>query len=156
MPNSRHSGAIFSPSNSRAINFRRSSMGLHAFQGILRSPQKARLCNPCARNELSPLSQKGQRANRTANAGRSRLYASSGSERLKQIAFRADDADLAVCDLDALGERAEVVAPIATAVDPDPLTRRPGEFLDHGGRDCLLACTFWTSIAWTRSASVWA
>jgi hypothetical protein len=29
---------------------------------------------------------------------------------VKQIALRADDADLAVCDLDALGERAEMVA----------------------------------------------
>src|SRR3954454_9818528 len=61
MPNSRHSGAIFSPSSRRAINFSRSSMGLHAFQGILRSPQKARLCNPCLRYELSPFSQEGQR-----------------------------------------------------------------------------------------------
>src|SRR6478672_1856036 len=60
MPKSRHATAIFSPSNSRAMNFRRSSMGLHTFQGILRSPQKARLCYPCLRNELSPLSQEGQ------------------------------------------------------------------------------------------------
>src|SRR5581483_3466824 len=59
MPNSRHSGAICSPSSSRAMNFSRSSIGLHAFQGILRSPQKAPLCNPCLRNELSPLSQEG-------------------------------------------------------------------------------------------------
>src|SRR3954452_520972 len=59
MPNSRHSGAIFSPSSRRAIHFSRSSMGLHAFQGILRSPQKARLCNPCLRYELSPLSREG-------------------------------------------------------------------------------------------------
>jgi hypothetical protein len=41
------------------MNFSRSSMGLHAFQGILRSPQKARLCNPCLRYELSPFSQEG-------------------------------------------------------------------------------------------------
>src|SRR5580704_12448748 len=59
MPNSRQSPAIFSPSSSRAMNLRRSSMSLHAFQGILRSPQKALLCNPCLRNELSPLSQEG-------------------------------------------------------------------------------------------------
>jgi hypothetical protein len=38
---------------------RRSSIGLHSFQGIFALPQKARLCNPCARNELSPLSQEG-------------------------------------------------------------------------------------------------
>src|SRR6516164_5215520 len=60
MPNSRHRGAICSPSSSRAMNFSRSSIGLHTFQGILRSPQKAQLCNPCLRNELSPLSQEGQ------------------------------------------------------------------------------------------------
>jgi hypothetical protein len=42
------------------MNFNRSSMGLHTFQGILRSPQKAQLCNPCLRNELSPVSQEGQ------------------------------------------------------------------------------------------------
>src|SRR3546814_18488993 len=45
--------------------------------------------------------------NRTANAGRSRLYAGCGGKRLKQVAFRADDADLAASDLDALGERSE-------------------------------------------------
>ena len=75
--------------------------------------------------------------NRTANAGRSRFYACRGGEGLKQIALRADDADLAVCDLDALGERAEVVAAIAAAVDPDPLACGPGESLDHCG---VIAC----------------
>src|SRR5579862_2612126 len=60
MPNSRHSSAICSPSSSLAMNFSRSSIGLHTFQGILRSPQKAQLCNPCLRNEMSPLSQEGQ------------------------------------------------------------------------------------------------
>src|SRR5437868_13687003 len=59
MPNSRHSPAIFSPSSSRATNLRRSSIGLHSFQGMFALPQKARLCNPCLRNELSPLSQEG-------------------------------------------------------------------------------------------------
>jgi hypothetical protein len=54
---------------------------------------------------------------------------------LKQIAFRADDTDLAVGNLDALGERAEVIATVAAAIDPDPLARRPGELLDHLRRD---------------------
>jgi hypothetical protein len=57
MPNSRHRAAIGSSFRSLAMNFSRSSMGLHAFQGILRSPQKAQLCNPCLRNEPSPLSE---------------------------------------------------------------------------------------------------
>jgi len=51
--------AELSASSNRAMNFRRSSMGLHTFQGILRSSQKAPLCNPCLRNELSLFSQEG-------------------------------------------------------------------------------------------------
>nr|WP_245427392.1 hypothetical protein [Roseiarcus fermentans] len=58
---------------------------------------------------------------------------------MEQIAFRADDADLAVGDLDTLGERAEMVPAIAAAVDPDPLACRPGEPLYHLRRDRLLA-----------------
>jgi hypothetical protein len=64
-----------------------------------------------------------QAKNRTANAGRSGHCARSG-ERLKQIAFRADDADIAISDLDALSEGAEMVAAIAATVDPNPLSRR--------------------------------
>ena len=59
--------------------------------------------------------------NRTANPGRSGFF---GSERLKQIAFRADDADLSLRDLDALDECARMVAAITAAIDPDPLPRR--------------------------------
>src|SRR5579859_2570101 len=59
MLNSRQSPAIRSPSKRRAMNFSRSSMGSHTFQGILRSPQKAQLCYPCVRNEVSPFSQEG-------------------------------------------------------------------------------------------------
>src|SRR6266481_6229547 len=42
------------------MNFTRSSIWLHSCQGILLSSQKALLCNPCLRNELSPFSQEGQ------------------------------------------------------------------------------------------------
>src|SRR5574337_1992485 len=76
--------------------------------------------------------------NRTANAGRSRLYAGRGGQRLKQIALGADDAHLAIRDLDPLDERAEVVAAVAAAVDPDALARRLGEPLDHLRCDRLL------------------
>lgn len=48
--------------------------------------------------------------NRTANAGRGRLYVGRGGQCLKQIALRAADADLAVRHLDPLGERVEMVA----------------------------------------------
>src|SRR5258705_4006605 len=51
--------SIFSPSSSPAMNFTRSSIWLHSCQGILLSSQKALLCNPCLRNELSPFSQEG-------------------------------------------------------------------------------------------------
>src|SRR5579871_1227796 len=70
MPNSRQRLDIRSPSSSRAMNFSRSSMGSRTFQGILRPPQKARLCYPCARNELSPLSQEGQVGIRTPDTVR--------------------------------------------------------------------------------------
>ncbi|WGJ15143.1 hypothetical protein QEV83_02210 [Methylocapsa sp. D3K7] len=50
--------------------------------------------------------------------------------------------DFAVRDLDALGERAEMIAAIAAAFDPDPLAGRPRKLLDHGGRDCLLPRAF--------------
>jgi hypothetical protein len=54
---------------------------------------------------------------RTLNAGHSRLYPGRGGECLKPIALRADNADsavYAVYDLDALDERAEMIAAIAT------------------------------------------
>src|SRR6266480_116640 len=35
----------------------RSSTRLHSFQGIFALSQKAQLCNPCPRNEVSPFSQ---------------------------------------------------------------------------------------------------
>jgi hypothetical protein len=50
---------IFSPSSSRAMNLTRSSIWLHSFQGTFALPQKAQLCNPYLRNELSPFSQEG-------------------------------------------------------------------------------------------------
>jgi hypothetical protein len=39
MPNSRHNGAIFSPSSSLAMKRSLSSIGLHSFQGIWDLPQ---------------------------------------------------------------------------------------------------------------------
>src|SRR5436190_21260206 len=44
------------------MNFTRSSIWLHSCQGILLSSQKALLCIPCLRNELSPFSQEGHMA----------------------------------------------------------------------------------------------
>src|SRR5450755_506122 len=45
--------------------------------------------------------------NRTANAARSRFYARDGGERSEQIALRSHDADLAVGNLDPLGQRTD-------------------------------------------------
>jgi hypothetical protein len=73
--------------------------------------------------------------NRTANA--SRPCARGIGKRLKQIAFRADDTDLLVRDLDALGEGAKMISAIAASLDPHPLTRSPGELADHLRCDCL-------------------
>src|SRR3984893_7908962 len=64
MPNWRHSTAIFSPSSSRAMNLSRSSIWLHSFQGTFALLAKGPVCNPCLRNELSPISQEGHSSNR--------------------------------------------------------------------------------------------
>ncbi|HLJ65535.1 MAG TPA: hypothetical protein VKT70_15590 [Stellaceae bacterium] len=58
---------------------------------------------------------------------------------MEQIALRADDADFAIRDFDTLSQRAEMIAAIPAAVDPDPLPRGPGELPDHGRCDGLLA-----------------
>src|ERR1700731_3462162 len=42
------------------MNFSRSSIGLHSLQGTFALLAKSPMCNPCARNELSPISQEGQ------------------------------------------------------------------------------------------------
>ena len=47
-------GAIFSPSSSRAMNLRRSSMVLHSFQGIRGLP-KYPMCKPCVRYKLTAM-----------------------------------------------------------------------------------------------------
>ncbi|WP_242192298.1 hypothetical protein [Sphingomonas hankookensis] len=44
-------------------------------------------------------------------------------QRPEQIALRSHDADLVVAYLDALGERAKVIPPIAASVEPHPLAR---------------------------------
>ena len=61
---------------------------------------------------------------------------------MQQIALRSDDADLAIGDLDALGERSEMVAAIAAASDPYPLASGRGELPHYGERDGLLADAF--------------
>jgi hypothetical protein len=66
---------------------------------------------------------------RTANAGRSRLCAGNGRRGdSEQLAVRSHDASFAVCDLDVLGRRAELVAAIAATIDRDPFSHGPGEF----------------------------
>lgn len=79
----------------------------------IRAPLDARPangCHPC----LGPLT-------RTANAERRRFYARCDGKRPQQIVLRSDDADLAVCDLDPLSQRTEMVAAVAAAGDPQPL-----------------------------------
>src|SRR5487761_1133996 len=80
--------------------------------------------------------------NRTANAAGRRFYARDGGERPEQVALRSHDADFTVRHLDPLGQRPQVIAAIAAAVEPDPLAGSSGELPDHGGGDGLLARTF--------------
>ena len=47
----------------------------------------------------------------------------------------------------------EMIAAIAAAFNPDPLAGRPGELLDHGGRE-IACCPALSAIACARSASV--
>src|SRR4051794_28000411 len=54
------------------MNLRRSSMWLPSFQGTFALPQKAQLCNPCLRNELSPFSQEGHCLQRVTYEDRSK------------------------------------------------------------------------------------
>src|ERR1700741_3283252 len=98
MPNSRDRTALCSPSSSRPMNFRRSSMGLHTFQDILRSPQKAQLCNPCLRNELSPLSQEGHTVRAGAKRNKESIAETIGPH-----------ADLDLKDIDLSYTREEIV-----------------------------------------------
>jgi len=42
----------------------RSSIWLHSFQGTFALLAKGPVCNPCLRNELSPISQEGHSSNR--------------------------------------------------------------------------------------------
>ncbi len=61
---------------------------------------------------------------------------------MQQIAFRSDDADLAVCDLDTLGERPKVVTAVAAASDPYALAGSRSKFPHPSRRDDLLAGAF--------------
>ncbi len=76
--------------------------------------------------------------NRTANAAGRRFYARVGGKGSEQVALRSDDADLAIRDLDPLGQRPQVIAAITAAIDPDPLAGTPGELPDHSWHDGLL------------------
>ena len=80
--------------------------------------------------------------NRTANAHRRRARTERSHQRVQQIAPRSNDSDLAVRDLNALGERPQAVAAIAAAGDPYSLASRGSELPYHGRRDRLLARAF--------------
>ena len=96
----------------------RSWVSLGALRGEVSERLKEHAWKVCVRQKCTEGSNPSLSAtsNRTANAGRNRLYARGGGKHLNQITFRANDADLAICHLDALGEGAKVVAPIAAAL----------------------------------------
>ena len=58
-------------------------------------------------------------------------------QRLEQPGLRSHDADLAFGDLDPLGERAQVIAAIAAAFEPDALAGGAGKLAEHLWRDRL-------------------
>ena len=66
------------------------------------------------------------------------VYATARHQRLKQPGLRSHDPDLAGIDLDALSQRAQMVAAIASTFQPDTLTRCRGELSQHLRRDGLL------------------
>jgi hypothetical protein len=61
---------------------------------------------------------------------------------VQQIALRSDNSDLAICHLDALSERTQMIAAVAAASNPYPLAGRGNKLPHHGRRDDLLAVAF--------------
>src|SRR6267143_1118804 len=107
MPNSRHTTAIFSPSRSRAMNLSRSSIGLHSFQGTFALLAKGRVCNPCLRNELLPISQEGQGSGVGAAGDAEHLdHGAAVVQKLRRLAVIALDID-PVGTVDRLNSRAK-------------------------------------------------
>src|SRR5262249_10232451 len=78
---------------------------------------------------------------RTGHAGIRRFPASYSDKRAQKLVFRSLDEHLALGDLDALGEGAQVVAAVAAAVDAHPLAGGCGESLHHLRRDRLMVRT---------------
>jgi hypothetical protein len=66
-----------------------------------------------------------------SSAKKAGFGAFSGDERAQEDAFRSHDAQFFLIDFDALGERAEVIAAVATAIGPHTLARRPGKRLER-------------------------
>src|SRR5262249_35198609 len=136
MPNSRHSPAILSPSSSRAMNFSRSSMRLHSFQGTFALPQKTQLCNPCARNELSPLSQEGQHGPEKACpalvAGWPPVFRQGHAQGSAPIAQLAERTAYTRREL-RTGARLEVRALLGVPAFARPLARLRASSTRHGG-----------------------
>ncbi|MDZ7896252.1 MAG: hypothetical protein U5M50_15580 [Sphingobium sp.] len=59
---------------------------------------------------------------------------------MQQFRLRSHDANLVVRDLDALGEGAQVIPPIAAPFHPQTAARRVGQRVDHVSGDRLVAC----------------
>ena len=58
-------------------------------------------------------------------------------ERLEQPGLRSHDTNLAIGDLDTLGERAKMVTAVAATFKPDALARGAGKLGQHLRRDRL-------------------
>jgi hypothetical protein len=110
------------------------------------APQSGSICSPFRRSARLqyywPSALRRQRSDvrivsgaplryRTGHAKTRRFRAFSGDERAQEDAFRSHDAQFFLIDFDALGERAEVIAAVATAIGPHTLARRPGKRLER-------------------------
>nr|WP_323181366.1 hypothetical protein [Kaistia algarum] len=58
---------------------------------------------------------------------------------MQQVRFCPHDANLIVCDLNALGKRAQVIPPITASFDPKAAARGLRKRVDHLRRNALVA-----------------
>jgi hypothetical protein len=65
-----------------------------------------------------------------------------GNKRPQKVALRSHYANFIVSDLDALGQRAQVIPPIAAPFDPDLGAGGSSKCADHGGAARLMGRAF--------------
>lgn len=137
MPNWRQSTAIFSPSRTRATKFETFVHAVALLPRHLCSPRKGRKCNPCLRNEMSPIS-----IGPPANANDQRVAGASDGIRLgrrARDAKRSPPGQLIGTHPDLLGTARSLsfglLQHIESLTDQRPGARLAGQ--SSTGRGCL-------------------